>query len=300
MPHLSVTAQGSLWRRAEGSPPGVETAVETLGTDEPVVILIHGYRYRPGDPASDPHRLILSRNAALGNGDLSWPYHLGIRDGAGALSIGFGWDASGTFWAAREEAGRAGLALAALIRRIRTVSPGRRVTILAHSLGARVVLSALPALEPGDIARAVLMFPALLARETHEARALRAAIGTEFIRVTSGENRAFELLVAALAAGGWTRPISSGGAAGPDGWTDLAIDCDRTLAHLAALGYPLAARSRKICHWSSYMRPGIFALYRALLTASNPLPVSALRPTPGEPDRALWDDAPDRGDFAMN
>jgi hypothetical protein len=297
MPHLSVTAEGTQWRRADGG-AGVESALGVLPPRQPVVILIHGYRYRPGDPANDPHRLILSRDAALKNGDLSWPHHLGIRDAAGALTIGFGWDALGSFWTAREEAARAGLALASLIRRVRMASPGRRVSILAHSLGARVVMSALPALEPGDIARAVLMFPALLARETLDASALRAAAGTEFIRVTSGENLAFDLLVAGLAAGGWAAPISSRVTTRLAGWSDLSIDCDRTLAHLAARGYPVAARARRVCHWSSYMRPGIFALYRALLTAPDALPVSALQPP--MPDPRYWSGGADRGSFATN
>lgn len=296
MPHLSITVQGCQWR-PDGPGDSVECALAGLAEREPVAILIHGYRYRPDHPTCDPHRLILSRDVALANGELSWPHHLGIRDGEGALSIGFGWDARGSFWKARAEAGRAGLALAALIRRIRTESPGRRVTILAHSLGARVVLSALPAIQPGDLDRAVLMYPAILAREARAASTLRGAIGTEFIRVTSSENLAFDLLVAALAAGGWCGPLSDGARAGLAGWSDLRIDCERTLAHLAMLGFPVAAASRRVCHWSAYKRPGIFALYRALLTAPDPLPVAALCPPMLERER--WNGAAEQGSFAM-
>lgn len=282
MPHLNVSATGCQWRVAGGRSGAIEAAIAALPPTEPVVILIHGYRYRPGDPARDPHQLILSRQTELWSGDLSWPHHLGIRDHQGALAIGFGWDASGSFWRARQEAGRAGLALAALIRRIRSVSPGRRVGILAHSLGGRVLTAALPALEAGDIARAVLMFPALLSGEVRAAASLPSASGTEFIRVTSRENLVFDFLVATLAAGGWDGPVTARVTALLPGWTDLRIDCQRSLTHLARAGFPIAGKSRRICHWSSYMRPGIFALYRALLTAPAPLPVAVLSP----PDQA--------------
>ncbi|MEZ5869166.1 MAG: alpha/beta hydrolase [Defluviimonas denitrificans] len=277
MPHLPITAEGCQWRHA-GTAASLDDTLAALPEDQPVVILIHGYRYRPGHPRCDPHRLILSRDAGLGASDISWPHHLGIRDDQGALSIGFGWNGFGTLRQARDEAGRAGLALAALIRRIRILSPGRRISVMAHSLGAKVMLSALPALEPGDIARAVLLFPALLARETVAATTLRAAAGMEVIRVTSRENLLFDLIGAALAAGGWDGPVSPRVTGALPGWSDLPIDCAATLAHLAAGGFPIATRQRRVCHWSSYLRPGIFALYRALLTAPDPLPLAALAP----------------------
>ena len=277
MPHLSISAVGCQWHHAGTTAP-LETALAALPAPDPVVILIHGYRYRPGHATCDPHRLILSRDAGPGAGDISWPHHLGIRDDRGALSIGFGWNGFGTLRQARDEAGRAGLALAALIRRIRILSPGRRVNIMAHSLGAKVLLSALPALEPSDIARAVLLFPALLARETAAAATLRASAGMEVIRVTSRENLLFDLIGAALVAGGWDGPVSPSVTGALPGWTDLPIDCAATLAHLATEGFPIATRQRRVCHWSSYLRPGIFALYRALLTAPDPLPLAALAP----------------------
>ncbi len=284
MPHLSISAEGCQWRHAGTATP-LGDALAALPAPDPVVILIHGYRYRPGHATCDPHRLILSRDDGPGAGDISWPHHLGIRDDRGALSIGFGWNGLGTLRQAREEAGRAGLALAALIRRIRTLSPGRRVNVMAHSLGAKVLLAALPALEPGDIVRAVLLFPALLARETMAAAALRAATGMEVIRVTSRENLLFDLIGAALAAGGRDGPVSPRVTGALPGWADLPIDCTATLAHLAATGFPIATRQRRVCHWSSYLRPGIFALYRALVIARDPLPLAALSP----PQRAETD-----------
>ncbi len=39
------------------------------------------------------------------------------------------------------------------------------------------------------------------------------------------------------------------------------------------------------------MRPGILALYRALLANPDPLPASDLRPCPGMPDSPLRDEA---------
>jgi hypothetical protein len=37
---------------------------------------------------------------------------------------------------------------------------------------------------------------------------------------------------------------------------------------LARLGFPLRPASARICHWQPYLRPGVFALYRALLARS--------------------------------
>ncbi|MBT8456842.1 MAG: hypothetical protein KJO15_12145, partial [Alphaproteobacteria bacterium] len=54
------------------------------------------------------------------------------------------------------------------------------------------------------------------------------------------------------------------------------------------LGYPIPAPSRRVFHWSGYMRPGLFALYASLIRERLPLsaitchlpPEDALRPLP--------------------
>lgn len=279
MPLLHVNADGCLWRMRDPGQPGLAEALDRLAPRMPVAILIHGYRYAPGIRGRDPHDAILSQARVLPDGDLPWPHHLGLTGAQSALGIAFGWNGTGTFWQARARAAEAGMALAALVARIRALSPRRRVTVLAHSLGARVLLSALPAVSSGDIDRAILLFPAPLGSEVEAALATRSARATEIVNVTSRENRLFDLVAGLLASGGLDRPAGARTATRDAGWIDLRIDCPETLAHLNLLGYAIGGPERRICHWSSYMRPGVFALYRALIAEPAALPLARLRPT---------------------
>lgn len=76
----------------------------------------------------------------------------------------------------------------------------------------------------------------------------------------------------------------------------LELDAPATLTRLRAAGFAIAPPTHRICHWSAYLRPGVFALYRAVLddslpfhrlrslTATDPAPRwSRLRPTLGLP-----------------
>ena len=97
----------------------------------------------------------------------SWPSGLGFADDAGesGLAVGFAWPASRPhlpcllarrrtgFAVVYDRAGRFGTRLAALVALIQRLAPGRPVDLLAHSLGARVALAALPHLEaaPGRV-----------------------------------------------------------------------------------------------------------------------------------------------------
>lgn len=299
---LHVNADGCLWRMRDRDGPDLSAWLDRLAPDRPVPILIHGFRYAPSVPGRDPHETILSRAESLPGGDLPWPRHLGLTAGGPDLGIAFGWKGCGSFWHARAEARRAGLALAALVGRIRALSPRRRVTVLAHSLGARVVLSALPATASGDIARTVLLFPAVLRSEVEAALASHGARATEIVHVTSRENRLFDLLASLLASGGFGRPAGAGHAARHAGWADVRLDCPQTLAHLNLLGFAIGGPERRICHWSSYMRPGVFALYRALIAEAEALPLDRLAPRPvGEPAPAFdWAEACGPGEFAVN
>ena len=297
---LHVNATGCLWSPSDRDGPDLDTLLAALPPDMPVPILVHGFRYAPDVCRRNPHHLILSHAERLADGDLPWPRHLGISEAGPDLAIAFGWNANGSFWRARAEAARAGLALAALIARIRARSPGRKVTVLAHSLGARVVLSALPALSPGDIGRAILLFPAVLRTEVAAAMATGAGRTAEIVNVTSRENRLFDLCATLLASGGLRRPVGAGLSGHYAGWCDLRIDCAATLDHLRGLGFHIGGRDRRICHWSSYMRPGVFALYRALIAEAAPLPLDRLAPQspPTAPD--AWSPPCDAGEIAVN
>ncbi|WP_136683860.1 alpha/beta hydrolase [Falsirhodobacter xinxiangensis] len=214
----------------------------------PVTIMIHGYRYSPLLPAADPHRILFAPGA--------WPRQLGTS------CIGFGWDACGSIWRARAKAAEAGRALATLIERVGPVS------IIAHSLGARVALSALPHLRPGSVPRMVLLAGAEF---TDTAEAALNGSGPEVLNITSRENDGYDFLYETL-----TAPLSGRRtiAAMPSrpGLVTVQIDSEAHRAGLARLGFPIAGPEKRVCHWSCYSRPGLFPLYRRFLNDALPLP----------------------------
>ena len=280
---LHVNATGDFWQPRRGGEADAPHALTRLlaqsPPDQPVPILIHGFRYAPGVPGKDPHDQILSPDGQPQHGLPSWPRHLGLREHDPTPMIAFGWQAAGTLWTARRETVRAGRALARLITDIRRISPGRRVSVMAHSLGARVLYEALAHLGPDDIWRAVLLFPATFRHETNRALATPAGQACEFVNITSGENRLFDMTHALMISGVQGRPLGRNEPAHHGRWINLPIDCDSTLGRLARAGFAIGPRQRRVCHWSSYLRPGVFALYRALIVERAALPLTALGAT---------------------
>ncbi len=241
----------------------------------PVVIMIHGFRYDPGDARVDPHRAILG--AAPQPGEVSWPRHLGLlRPGAG-LGVALGWPAAGGLRVAHGRAARAGGALARMVALIRAADPGRRVDLIAHSMGARVALSALRQAAPYSLRRVILLAGAAYRSEALEALAAPAGQTAEVVNVTGRENALFDTVAEWLlpAQARFDRMIGRGLRDAPPRWLDLPLDRAEVLAGLARLGHRIAP-PRPVCHWSGYQRPGVFGLYRALL-AAEPLPLGRLR-----------------------
>ncbi len=252
-----------------------------------IIIMVHGYKFAPGHPRHCPHEHILSENEVHRCWKaLSWPKALGLGPRTGPVGIAFAWPARGSIWQAYEQAEIAGQALAALIARIRRTVPHRPVRAIAHSLGARVVLCALRHLRAGDLDRAVLLSPAEMLAVAGAALESPAGRAARVLSVTSAENAVFDRLLEASAGGPW-RARSLGRAAGAlPGMLTLRLDDEASLRALARLGYPVAPRDRRFCHWSSYLRPGTFDLYAAYLrgpdatlpdrlAASLPVPVTA-------------------------
>lgn len=257
--------------------PVADALAPHRGGRAPAVIMIHGFKFDPGTD-SCPHDHILSLTAPIQCWKAkSWPAGLGISDTSDTLGIAFGWSARGTIWQAYDQAYQAGVALAKVIRALRAACPARPVHILAHSLGARVALSALPHLPAGAVDRAVLLAGAEFCTPAEAALASPAGQTCEVISITSRENRLYERLMALVLG----RP-DSGGAIGQDapvapGWLTLPIDDMAVLDRLAALGHHIAPPQHRICHWSSYLRPGVFSLYAALVSDPTPQPIAQLR-----------------------
>jgi hypothetical protein len=238
--------------------------LDQLPAKAPVVVMIHGWRYAPGFARDCPHGSILSMDPpADDRRAVSWPRHLGL-DGTHGLGIALGWNAKCDPWRAHLRAGWTGAALAEIARTVHRAS-GRPIHVIAHSMGARVALSALSQVSPGQIGRLILLAAAETRGRTLAALATPAGKAVDVINVTTRENDLFDACFEWGIHFGLRTSIGQGLGRNHPGWHDLWIDQPRTLAGLAALGHPLADPPRRICHWSPYLRPGTIALYRALL-----------------------------------
>ncbi len=252
---------------------GLARALAALPAGRPVVVMIHGFKFCPSAPRTSPHTHILSAAPSRACWKaISWPRHLRLGGDRG-LAIAFGWPARGTIWQAYGRAAGAAGSLARLLRTLHRLDPARPVHLIAHSLGARLALLALRGLEPGTVHRMVLIAPAVFRAEAAAAMDTPAGRRAEVFSVLGRENTLFDLLLrTAFPASGPT--LGRSGPALPR-WLDLRLDRAGVLAALAGLGHRIAAPRARICHWSGYLRPGIFGLYRALLhrPAETPLPL---------------------------
>lgn len=270
-----------------GAPPlpcDLHAALARLAPQSAVTILIHGFRFCPSNPAHDPHDHILSPAPRHAHWKaVSWPRHLHLAGAQEGLGIAYGWPARGTLTRVASRALAVGRGLGAFLGEIHALRPDLRFNLFAHSLGVRVALRAIAHAPEGSVARAVLLNGAAYRDEARRALASRGGRAAEILGVQSGANAAFDaafaLCVAPARPG--DRVLSAGLAAHPR-WTDLPIDCARSRAAMQRMGWRIAPPSARVCHWSPYLRPGLFPLYRAVLgtgrdRAGNPLPLAPLR-----------------------
>lgn len=279
---LRVDAEGRRPVTASGTPlrEVMEDALSRLPEDRPLVIMVHGYKFCPDITGRDPHRHILAlKPQSDDRRAVSWPAHLGFRREDAGLAIAFGWDSRGTIWAAARASLDAAAALAGLIHHVRQ---HRRapVHIICHSMGARVALLAVRALPIGSVHTVILMAGAAFQDEAQAALSAPAGRTARFLNVSSGENLLFDLLLAAGLRGflPGSRPIGRGLSHGHPNWVDLQIDRPETRVALARLGYRIARPVRHVCHWSSYLRPGMFPLYRAVFAGRLDITALVVRP----------------------
>ncbi|RYH11540.1 alpha/beta hydrolase [Tropicimonas sp. IMCC6043] len=276
MPLVRVNVEGDRLTAPEQVQGELHAALTRTSPGAPVVVMIHGYKFSPAFEPHSPHSHILSLSPARDDWKaLSWPRALGLGSDAKdePLCIAFGWEARGSLWHAYERAAKAGRALAALIVLVRRLRPEISVDVLAHSLGCRVALSALPHLPARSMGRAVLMAPAELRSRAIARLDSVAGRSVEVLSITSRENgvydRLLEWLLAPLRFG--DRSLGAGLSHLADNWIDVNIDHRDTRAALASCGFPVPASDKRICHWSVYLRPGLFPFYRAVLHRKIPL-----------------------------
>lgn len=240
----------------------------------PIVIMTHGYSFLPGDARHCPHRHILaSTTQSRDPRALSWPQAMGLAGPAPyGAAIAFGWAARGSLWQAWHAADAAGQEMAMMITQIRENYPARPIYLMGHSMGARVICSALPYLKAGDVSGAILLAGATYRR--HLADSLNSPAGKSawIVNICSLQNRPFDLMLeAAMGAFGVTGQSIGRGARHPRA-VDIQIDAPEMQAALLRLGIPVARPKRGFCHWSVYALPGIFLLYRRLVFDGAILP----------------------------
>ncbi len=266
MPMLRITVTENGTRLHGDDAPVLPALADALAADTgPVTIMVHGYKYQPGHPVHCPHASLMSPAPhAEDRRVVSWPARLGLQD---RVAISFGWQARGSIWAAHRRAALAGEALAALVREIRRLAPRRPVNVIAHSLGARVALAAVRAGAPGAITRAALLAAAEYGEVARRTLGSAKGCRTQVLNVTSRENDLFDFLLERLVppAHQGDRMLGHGGVNLPHMVT-LQLDDAQSLAALRGLGFPIAPPDRLICHWSPYLREGVFPLYRAILS----------------------------------
>lgn len=241
--------------------------IANLPKGAPIVAMVHGFRFAPdaGQHCPFGHIFALHPSATNDPTAISWPRHLGLESG---LAIGFGWEGRGFLPAVNQRALWAGRGLAGLAAMIRQIDPSRRLDVIAHSMGARVALAALNGAQAGDFRRLILLAAAETRRPALRAMQSPAGRAAQIMNVTSRENDIFDFLYEWGAKAGLDTAIGQGLGRDLPNWLNLPFDQPETLKSLTRLGYPLPKPPRRFCHWSPYIRPGVFALYRALIDGS--------------------------------
>lgn len=274
----------SLHRAAADAPDAPDT--------RPIIVMVHGFRFAPDAGNDCPHTHILASHERPRNRKaLSWPCALGLVGAdAPGLGIAFGWNALGSLWQAHAQARSAGLHLAQVLSTLHRAAPRRPIHAIGHSMGARVILQALPHCPPGALHRLLLLHPAEYRSAAAQALATPAGAQTQVFWINSAENRLFDFALERLIP----PPQPQDRIKDPDlpNLLPVHLSDPHTLEALHARGLPVAPPQRRLCHWAGYLRPGVFDLYRAVLLHPQRHPFAALqaalaRPAPAAPSRFL-------------
>ncbi|MEM6636591.1 MAG: alpha/beta hydrolase [Pseudomonadota bacterium] len=272
MPLMRVTADGSVPLLHNSTDPvasALRLHLSALGPSAAIIVLVHGFKYAPNVLGKDPHKALLALSPvppALRR-VVSWPRQLGFGLGNAneGLCIAFGWQARGRLRHVFEAAPEAGIALARLVQMIQDVC-GRSVHIMAHSMGARVALSALPLVPRGSVGRLVMLSAAEFRSNAKVFINSPAGASAEFVNVTSRENDLFDVLLEwGIRRQNRDRTLGQGLPTPAPNWIDIQIDCAATLRALDDIGFRIAPAQQIVCHWSTYMRPGALEFYGTMM-----------------------------------
>lgn len=291
MPMIRINAEADQPILHNSPRPIWSTLRRANRSDGPVVVMIHGYKYLPGHQKHCPHRHLLSLEPeALPRRSPSWPRQLGFGVGnrEEGLAIAFGWQARGAVWEAHRRATCAGRVLAEVLHQIHDERPHRSVHIIAHSMGTEVALEALHHLPAGAVTRILSLNGA--SYRTRAEAALRTPAGreTEFFNITSRENDPFDFMFESLVRSEERKDRAIGlGVNMPNALT-LELDCHWTLQGLRSLGAAIDEPRFRMCHWSTYMRPGVLRFYSNLIRRADTLEFKRIKAQLPNSSTARW------------
>lgn len=298
MAQFGITASATGLTAADpGQDPlaGLRRRVARLAPDAPVVVLVHGYQFDPALPSHDPHRSLFAAEPEGQDWRVrSWPRGLGFAADAGetGLCVGFGWPALAPLWRSLRDTRRTSFAqvydraadygprLAELVTLLQGLVPDRPIDIVAHSLGARVALAALPHLDrpPG---RVVLLGAAEFDTAVLDFLCAAPAL-PQIYNVTARANDLYDAMFETFAPRRtWRdRAVGLGLRAPFAAWIDLQIDRADVTAWVNGRGIALRPAHTRFCHWSFYTRDGAFAVYQAILNRRPGWDIADLREAP--------------------
>ena len=116
----------------------------------------------------------------------------------------------------------------------------------------------------------ILLAPAESRHEAEMALDTAAGRAATVVNVMTRENDLYDALYEWGVHLGLRTSLGQGLGRPAANWHDLWIDHADSLAALERLGHRLPPPPQRICHWSPYLRPGVFGLYRALIDGSLP------------------------------
>lgn len=276
---------------------GLRRRLDAAGHSPPIVVLIHGYKFHPLLPDSDPHRSLYAFRPRQDSWKIrSWPEGLGFADdrGESGLCIGFAWPACAAHLPSLLATGRNGFArvydraeeygarLAEVVALLQRLAPGRPIDLMAHSLGARVALAALPLLETAPDRVILLGAAEFGGRALDFLAAARAQPLPSVYNVTTRANDLYDLMFERFAPrrGRGDRALGLGLGARLPTWLDLQLDRSDVTDWANAQGVPLTPGNARLCHWSFYTRDGALGLYQAILRRRPGWDIPSLRAAP--------------------
>lgn len=264
--------------QVHGSPYPWKAEIKKLPDHRPIIIMLHGYKFFPGHPVYCPHNHILSlKRAPQYSRAFSWPLALGLHKND-VSGLAFGWPARGSLQSAFDRAQQAGYDLGLVISQLKKIAPQRPIHIIAHSLGVRVAIAALELLAFDSVDRIIAIAGAEFYCAVMNALEKPAGKSAEFINIASRENNLFDFLLQKLILPDHAGDIAMGRKIPKqENFTSLWIDNPKVLDALRHAGFPIAPPRQRICHWSGYIRPGIFDFYAACLCCSPTIPTDRIK-----------------------